>query len=125
MEMGSVEEKIDLDSDEEIPFSVSQPTNKMHSLNFEPSRHILAHPQFSASWVIRKVNRVSILRSIYVVLIKARINFLLPFGPLAIFLHYFTKMHVSKLMLSIWKRDSAENSLTKYICFLIYKCYLL
>ncbi|XP_042054846.1 vacuolar cation/proton exchanger 2-like [Salvia splendens] len=91
--MGSIEEKIDLDSYEEIPFSVSQPTNKMHSLSFEPSRHILAHPQFSASWVRRKVNRVSILRSIYIVLIKARINVLLPFGPLAICLHYFTKMH--------------------------------
>ncbi|XP_042021386.1 vacuolar cation/proton exchanger 3-like [Salvia splendens] len=91
--MGSVEEKIDLDSDEEIPFSVSESTNKMHSMSFEPSRHILAHPQFSASWVIRKVNRVSILRSIYIVLIKAKINVLLPFGPLAILLHYFTKMH--------------------------------
>ncbi|KAL1538018.1 Vacuolar cation/proton exchanger 2 [Salvia divinorum] len=91
--MGSVEEKIDLDSDEEIPFSVSQSTNKMHSLSFEPSRHILAHPQFSASWVIRKVNRVSVLRSIYIVLIKAKINVLLPFGPLAILLHYFTKLH--------------------------------
>ncbi|KAH6790017.1 cation exchanger 5 [Perilla frutescens var. frutescens] len=91
--MGSVEEKIDLDSDEEIPFSVSQPTIKMHSLNFEPSRHILAHPKFSASWVLREVNRVSILRSIYIVLIKAKINVLLPFGPLAIMLHYLTKKH--------------------------------
>ncbi|EPS58692.1 hypothetical protein M569_16120, partial [Genlisea aurea] len=29
-------------------------------------------------------------RSIYVVLLKAKINFLLPFGPLAILLHYAT-----------------------------------
>lgn len=98
--MGSVEEKIDLDSDEEIPFSVSQSTNKMHTLNFEPSRHILAHPRFSASWVLREVNRVSILRSIYIVLIKAKINVLLPFGPLAIMLHYLTKRHVRELELS-------------------------
>lgn len=105
--MGSVEEKIDLDSDEEIPFSVSQPTNKMHSLNFESSRHILAHSKFSASWVIREVNRVSILRSIYIVLIRARINVLLPFGPLAICLHYFTKMHVRKLKLYVCERDGA------------------
>lgn len=98
--MGSVEEKIDLDSDEEIPFSVSLSTNKMHTLNFEPSRHILAHPRFSASWVLREVNRVSILRSIYIVLIKAKINVLLPFGPLAIMLHYLTKRHVRELKLS-------------------------
>ena len=123
LEMGSVEEKIDLYSDEEIPFSVSQSTNKIHSMSFEPSRHILAHPQFSASWVIRKVNRVSILRSIYIVLIKAKINALLPFGPLAILLHYFTKMHVSRLELLLCKRDSADNLLMSvYLEFLMYSC---
>ncbi|XP_020548310.1 vacuolar cation/proton exchanger 3-like isoform X3 [Sesamum indicum] len=91
-EMGSIEEKVDLESDEEIPFSGSQTSNKMQSLSFETS-HILSHPKFSASWVLRKVNRVSILRSIYIVLIKAKINVLLPFGPLAIMLHYLTKKH--------------------------------
>ncbi|KAL0341774.1 UNVERIFIED_CONTAM: Vacuolar cation/proton exchanger 2 [Sesamum calycinum] len=91
-DMGSIEEKVDLESDEEIPFSGSQTSNKMQSLSFETS-HILSHPKFSASWVLRKVNRVSILRSIYIVLIKAKINVLLPFGPLAIMLHYLTKKH--------------------------------
>ncbi|KAK6118723.1 hypothetical protein DH2020_047528 [Rehmannia glutinosa] len=90
--MGSIEEKVDLESDEEIPFSGSQTTNKMQSLNFEPS-NILLNRRFSASWVLRKVNRISILRSIYIVLIKAKINVLLPFGPLAIMLHYLTKQH--------------------------------
>ncbi|KAL8458820.1 hypothetical protein ACS0TY_035520 [Phlomoides rotata] len=92
MEMVSLEEKVDIDSDEEIPFSGSQTTNKINSVNFGPA-HILAHPKFSASWVLRKVNRVSVLRSIYIVLIRARINFLLPFGPIAVILHYLTDKH--------------------------------
>jgi Ca2+:H+ antiporter len=35
-----------------------------------------------------------ILMSIYIVLIKAKINVLLPFGPLAVILHYVTGKHV-------------------------------
>ncbi|XP_052174661.1 vacuolar cation/proton exchanger 2-like isoform X6 [Diospyros lotus] len=64
--MGGEEEKIDLDSDEEIPFTSSQATSK---------------------------TRATPLRSIYIVLIKAKINVLLPFGPLAILLHYLTGKH--------------------------------
>lgn len=94
-EMGSIEEKVDLESDEELPFSGSHTTNKMQPMNFEPS-HILLNRRFSASWVLRKVHRISILRSIYIVLIKAKINVLLPFGPLAIILHYVTNRHVRK-----------------------------
>ncbi|GAA0155841.1 transporter [Lithospermum erythrorhizon] len=49
-------------------------------------------PEFGLSshllWEFRKI-----LRSIYVVLIKAKINVLLPFAPLAILLHYTTKKH--------------------------------
>ncbi|KAL3632833.1 Vacuolar cation/proton exchanger 2 [Castilleja foliolosa] len=90
--MGSIEEKVDIESDEEIPFSGSQTTNKTQSLSFE-SANVLLNRRFSASWVLRKVNHVSILRSIYIVLIKAKINVLLPFGPLAIILHYSTKHH--------------------------------
>lgn len=103
MEMVSLEEKVDIDSDEELPFSGSHMTNKSHSLNFEPP-HILAHPKFSASWVLRKVNKVSILRSIYIVLIRAKINVLLPFGPLAVILHYLTNKHVRKLKLAYKKK---------------------
>lgn len=99
--MVSLEEKVDMDSDEELPFSGSHMSNKTHSSNFEPSHHILAHPKFSASWVLRKVNRVSILRSIYIVLIRAKINVLLPFGPLAVILHYLTNKHVRKSNLCI------------------------
>lgn len=41
------------------------------------------------------------LRSIYIVLIKAKINMLLPFGPLAILLHYLTGKHGLVFLLSM------------------------
>ncbi|XP_051152991.1 vacuolar cation/proton exchanger 3-like [Andrographis paniculata] len=88
--MGSADEKLGLDSDEETPLSASHPKTKMQPMSCETS-HILAHPKFSASWVLRKVHRISILRSVYIVLLKAKINVLLPFGPLAITLHYLTR----------------------------------
>lgn len=43
--------------------------------------------------VSRVVQRV--FKSISVVIFQAKINLLLPFGPLAIILHYLTKKHVS------------------------------
>lgn len=41
---------------------------------------------------------VSILRSIYIVLLKPKINALLLFGPLAILLHHFTSKQVRKII---------------------------
>lgn len=92
MQMGSIEEKTELESDEEIPFSTSLATRKVHSFDFEIS-HIGPHTALSTSWFFRKI-RAAHLRSIYIVLIKAKINMLLPFGPLAILLHYLTNKHV-------------------------------
>ncbi|KAH6757976.1 cation exchanger 2 [Perilla frutescens var. hirtella] len=69
--MGTTEEKLGFESGEQIPLSASG------SLNCE-TPNLLQHPKFS------------ILRSIYIVVIKAKINALLPFGPLAILLHYVT-----------------------------------
>lgn len=89
--MGAIEEKIELESDEEIPFSSSQATNKLQSFQFETS-HTVLHPNKSNSWVSKRI-RNGPLRSIYIVLIKAKINILLPFGPLAILLHYLTGKH--------------------------------
>ncbi|KAG9154927.1 hypothetical protein Leryth_012126 [Lithospermum erythrorhizon] len=89
--MGSIEVKVDLDSDEEIPLSSPQ-GNKVHPLSFETS-HASPRANLSRSWEFRKMERFNILRSIYIVLIKAKINVLLPFGPLAILLHYTTKKH--------------------------------
>nr|GMD35416.1 vacuolar cation/proton exchanger 5 isoform X3 [Ipomoea batatas] len=39
------------------------------------------------------MRQISLLRSIYIVLIRAKINVLLPFGPLAILLHHVTGKH--------------------------------
>ncbi|KAL8098766.1 hypothetical protein AgCh_031480 [Apium graveolens] len=91
MQMGSIEENIDLESDEEIPFSSSQATDKLQNFHFETSRTIL-EPNISSSWASYRL-RNSLIRSIYIVLIKAKINVLLPFGPLAILLHYLTGKH--------------------------------
>lgn len=100
--MVSVEEKVEFESDE-IPLRVLQPTNKIQTLNCERP-DILSHPKFSASWVLKKVHPINVLRSVHIVLLKAKINILLPFGPLAIMLHYITNKHVriSKLSLSSW-----------------------
>ena len=40
-------------------------------------------------------SRNGFFRSVYIVLLKAKINLLLPFGPSAILLHYLTRKHVS------------------------------
>lgn len=92
MQMGSIEENIDLESDEEIPFSSSQATDKLQNFHFETPRTI-SEPNISSSWASYRL-RNSVIRSIYIVLIKAKINILLPFGPLAILLHYLTGKHV-------------------------------
>nr|GMC73055.1 vacuolar cation/proton exchanger 3-like [Ipomoea batatas]GMC75905.1 vacuolar cation/proton exchanger 3-like [Ipomoea batatas] len=93
--MGRTEEKIDLECDEEIPFSSSPARNKMETLHYETSHNHVGSPRSSSSLrFIKRMHRISILRSIYIVIIKAKINVLLPFGPLAILLHYVTGKHV-------------------------------
>ncbi|XP_073146275.1 vacuolar cation/proton exchanger 3-like [Henckelia pumila] len=91
--MGSVHERVELESDEEIPLGGSQTTNKVQSLNFEEPT--TSQPKVvSASWVLAKVvDRFGLLRSIYIVLIKGKINFLLPFVPLTVMLHYLSEKH--------------------------------
>ncbi|XP_057797055.1 vacuolar cation/proton exchanger 2-like [Salvia miltiorrhiza] len=78
--MGSIEEKLGFEVEEHIPLSSSESMNKVQALNCETPRFL----QFSG------LSGVSILRSIYTVLIQPKINALLPFGPLAILLHHFT-----------------------------------
>lgn len=51
---------------------------------------ILDVPRMISPW-----RRNRLLMNIYIVLIKAKINVLLPFGPFAIALHYLTGKHVS------------------------------
>lgn len=92
--MGPVEEK-DLES-EEIPFSSSPARRKVQTFDFD-NLTMGSHGVAANSWITKKM-RMSPFRSIEVVLIKAKINVLLPFGPLAILLHYITKRHVRKVL---------------------------
>ncbi|CAA6659274.1 unnamed protein product [Spirodela intermedia] len=50
---------------------------------------------------IPKQARNGLLGSLYVVLFKAKINLLLPFGPMAILLHYLTRKHGWVFVLSL------------------------
>lgn len=85
--------KLDLEFGEDIPLSSSKASRKgLHPLEFETSSAI--QREIPNSHLIKKL-RVSPFNSIYTVLIKAKINVLLPFGPLAILLHYLTDKHVS------------------------------
>lgn len=90
--MGALEETIDLESEEEIPLTSSQAMSKAHPFDFE-APHIGPHAKLSNSW-FSKPMQIRAFRSIYIVLVKAKINVLLPFGPLAILLHYLTGKHV-------------------------------
>ncbi|XP_043721809.1 vacuolar cation/proton exchanger 2-like isoform X1 [Telopea speciosissima] len=87
-EMGSIEEKTGLELEEEIPFRSSQSLRKMHA--FETS-HALA--DVSHTWIPKRLPYKVAFKSINAVLIKAKINMLLPFGPLALLLHYLTEKH--------------------------------
>ncbi|XP_048139577.1 vacuolar cation/proton exchanger 3-like isoform X2 [Rhodamnia argentea] len=97
--MGPMEGRTDLDSDEEIPFNSSPNARKVHPFDFE-TVHLAPHMGVVNSW-IHKQSSIRPLRSIYIVLLKAKINILLPFGPLAILLHYLTGNHVVVFFLSM------------------------
>lgn len=104
--MGSREGKTELDSDEEIPLSASPVKRKVLSFDFEMS-HIPSHSNVAKSRTFSFM-RISVLRSIYIVLIKAKINVLLPFGPLAILLHYITGKHVCSTLNQLFEHLSIQ-----------------
>ena len=88
-----VEDNHDLDHDldlDDTPLASasSKSHQQFHSFDFEDTS-VLDLRRSS----IFNITRMS--RSIYFVLIKAKINLLLPFGPFAILLHYVTGHHVS------------------------------
>ncbi|KAI3871250.1 hypothetical protein MKW98_015150, partial [Papaver atlanticum] len=120
IQMGAIEEKTNLeteddDIDDEIPLrldnnnihhyvSSSPTTRKIHA--FDTSSHVasLVDIPYSATatyYSSSKRLRNRALMSIYIVLIKAKINVLLPFGPLAIILHYTTGKHGWVFFLSL------------------------
>ncbi|GMQ07892.1 hypothetical protein CsSME_00051890 [Camellia sinensis var. sinensis] len=99
VQMGDIEETY-LKSDEAIPLSSSQATSKAYTFGCEVS-YIEPHAKLSNSWFhehtwmgpLMSISRTAPLMSIYKVLINTKINILLPFGPLAILLHYLTGKH--------------------------------
>lgn len=96
--MGSIEEKTNYLSDEEIPLKASPvPKNIPHSFDCETT-HVGSSPDDKRWWTTNNI-RFRPLRSAYVVLVRAKINVLLPFGPLAILLHYVTGKHVRSIPL--------------------------
>ncbi|KAJ9183239.1 hypothetical protein P3X46_007124 [Hevea brasiliensis] len=97
--MGPIEEKLDLESDEDISFVLSPVRSKVHSFDFETTI-VGSHADVVNSRALKRI-LMSPLRSIYIVLIKAKINLLLVFGPSAIFLHYFTRNHEWVFFLSL------------------------
>ncbi|KAG6758702.1 hypothetical protein POTOM_039061 [Populus tomentosa] len=97
--MMPMEEKVEVESDEEIPFSASATGKKVHPFDSE-GNSIASHVDMSKSWILKRI-QMGPLRSIYIVLIKAKINMLLPFGPLAILLHYLTGKHGLVFLLSM------------------------
>lgn len=96
MGSASAGDKMDADFDEETPFSSTSPSSasantssssvKPHSFHFDSS----SLPKSSSPSFFNYSRTRLISKSIYIVLIKAKINILLPFGPFAIFLHYFS-----------------------------------
>eukprot|EP00268_Persea_americana_P046969 TRINITY_DN4859_c0_g1_i3.p1 TRINITY_DN4859_c0_g1~~TRINITY_DN4859_c0_g1_i3.p1 ORF type:complete len:437 (+),score=73.94 TRINITY_DN4859_c0_g1_i3:522-1832(+) len=87
IEMEPLEDKSNLQSEAEILVNPSSPVAiKMHpDSHFRPLINV---PRVAFQWI-----RNRLLKNIYVVLIKAKINVLLPFGPLAVVLHYVTGNH--------------------------------
>lgn len=122
--MGSVEMRssqvvVDLDSDEETPFSSTHPTNKMQSTQFETTRISSSPTHVSHPWALRRMRHIRVFRSIYIVLIKAKINMLLPFGPLAIVMHYVTGKHHVRFQFNFLRYTSAALSLSfVHVCHL-------
>lgn len=91
--MGSTEEKTNYLSDEEIPLKPAPiAKNVLHSFDCETA-HVRSSSDDKRWWQANNI-RIRPLESAKIVLVKAKINVLLPFGPLAILLHYLTGKHV-------------------------------
>lgn len=85
-----MEERIYLEH-EEISASRRNRT-EVHAFEFEtfdlwPNENNASSSIFKRIWI-------SLLRSIYVVLFKSRVNMLLPFGPIAILVHHLSEKQV-------------------------------
>lgn len=94
--MGAEKFGLGMEADEEVELatptaSSTVPPRKMQSLDFEHIGSLAAVAESlspGSRW--RRV-----LTSVHIVIFKAKINVLLPFGPLAVLMHYLTGKHVS------------------------------
>ncbi|XP_058079441.1 vacuolar cation/proton exchanger 2-like isoform X1 [Magnolia sinica] len=86
-----VEEKRDLELEGESLISSSSPSSStVRKMRTYETSHGGSLGNVAHVWMpIRAINRL--FMNVYIVLIKAKINVLLPFGPLAVLLHYLTK----------------------------------
>jgi len=100
--------------------SPAPPPRKMHSLDFEHIGSLAAVAESlspGSRW-----GRA--LTSVRVVIFQARINVLLPFGPLAIMLHYLSGKHVRAVSESFTPvfcgaaRSSLYRQLSVFLCIL-------
>lgn len=88
MQMEPLEDKSNLQSEGEILVNPSSTV----AIKTHPNSHfrpLINVPRVAFQWI-----RNRLFKNIYVVLIRAKINVLLPFGPLAVVLHYVTGNHV-------------------------------
>ncbi|XP_058108789.1 vacuolar cation/proton exchanger 2-like isoform X3 [Magnolia sinica] len=90
MAMGTLEEMADDEFEVEILGSSSSPSARK-MLTFETS-HCSSIADVAHAWTPKRM-RSRLQKNIYLVLINGKINVLLPFGPLAVLLHYLTGKH--------------------------------
>lgn len=89
MQMEGLEDNRNLHSEVEILNQASPDLKLTHAVMNSHFGSQVDDPRTISQW---RSNRL--LKNIYIVLIKAKINVLLPFGPLAVVLHYLTGKHV-------------------------------
>lgn len=95
LQMEPLEDKRNLQSEAEILVNPSSTvTIKSHTVRNSHFGSLVNVPQVASQ---------RLLKNIYIVLIDAKINVLLPFGPLAVVLHYLTGKHVRHTGLSYKK----------------------
>lgn len=92
IQMRPVDEREDFALEVETIVSSSLPSTKIVSSESLHSSSLLNVAYSRILWEILK----GLSKSIKVVVFSAKINILLPFGPLSIILHFLTKNHVSQ-----------------------------
>uniref|UniRef100_A0A2P2LPM2 Vacuolar cation/proton exchanger n=1 Tax=Rhizophora mucronata TaxID=61149 RepID=A0A2P2LPM2_RHIMU len=92
-------EKADLESEEEIPLRMSSARREVIPFDLETTS-LSSNSSMAHSRIFKRI-QMSPLRSIYFVLLKGKINMLLPFGPVAIAVHHFSQNHGWVFILSL------------------------